>query len=466
MDVADAYLVSSSTITPISMNLTGQYATDFQAILNKAVQTAEVPLTQLQEQDSAVLSEKTALGSLAGTVAAVTSSLTALAADGSTGALSASSSDNSSVTATDSGATSAATYTINSVTSVAAAASETSLGSYTDSTTTPITTGVTTPGEMQLVVGAKSFNFALTNNNLNGLVSQINGLGAGVTASILTTSGGNFLSLQANSTGATTLQLNDDSSGTETNIVTATNQGTNAVFQLNGIPINQASNTVNNVISGLTFNIVAPTKTAVTLTLAADPNQLASDLQSLVTNYNSLVTAVQAQTGGTGGALIGDSTIHQLQQAMQHLTSHLSSTTGSVQSLSDLGVTFNGVDGSATFDPTVVGSMSASQLTNALKYVGSATTGLGAFSTTFDQFSNPVTGLIQTEISGDTKSDVSLQSQISTTTANINLMQQNLATRIEQSDALESSYESQQTELTASLQGLDLVLFGKSAQSA
>ncbi len=86
------YLVSSSTITPITMNLTGQYATDFQNILNKAVQTAEVPLTQLQEQDTAVLGQKTALGSLQSTVAALTSSLSKLGTDGSTAALSASSS--------------------------------------------------------------------------------------------------------------------------------------------------------------------------------------------------------------------------------------------------------------------------------------------------------------------------------------------------------------------------------------
>jgi flagellar hook-associated protein 2 len=449
------------------MNLTGQYATDFQAILNKAVQTAEVPLTQLQTQDTAVLSQETALGSLQSSVAAVTSSLTALGTDGSSGALSASSSDTSSVTATDSGATAPATYTINSVTTVAIAASETSLTSYADSATTPITTGTANPGEMQLMVGTTPYNFALStaNNNLAGLVSQINGLGAGVTASILTTSGGNYLSLQANSTGATTLQLNDDSSGTETNIITSANQGTNAVFYLNNIKISQASNTVNNVISGLTFNIVAPTSSAVTLTLASDPTQLTNDLQTFVTNYNALVTAVQAQVGGSNGALIGDSTINQLQQTMQHLTAYFSSTTGSVQSLSDLGVTFNGTDGAATFDPTVIGGMSPSQLTDALNYIGSTTTGLGAFSGTFDQFSDPVTGLIQTEITSDKASDENLQTQIDTTTDNINTMQQNLATQIEQADTLESEYESQQTELTASLQGLDLVLYGKAAGS-
>ena len=44
-------------------------------------------------------------------------------------------------------------------------------------------------------------------------------------------------------------------------------------------------------------------------------------------------------------------------------------------------------------------------------------------------------------------------------------MQQNLAKQIEAADALESVYESQQTMLTASLQGLDLVLYGKAVGS-
>jgi flagellar hook-associated protein 2 len=447
------------------MNLTGQYATDFQNILNKAVQTSEVPLTQLQTQDTQVLAEKTALGSLQGTVAALTSSLTTLGTDGSSLALGATSSNEAAVTVSNSGATSPSTYTINSVTSVASAASETSLSSYADSASTPITTGTAAPGAMQLMVGTTPYNFTLTQNNLSGLASQINGLNAGVTASILTTSGGNYLSLQANSTGATTLQLNDESSATPANIISATNQGTNAKFQLNGITITQPSNTINNVIPGVTFNIVGQSASATTLTLASDPSQLSNDLQSFVSNYNNLESAVQAQVGTSGGALVGDSIINQLQQTMQHLISHFSSTTGGVQSLSDLGVTFNGIDGTLTFDPTVVGGMSSSQLTNALNFLGSSTAGLGAFSQNFDQFSNSVTGLIQTEISSDTTSDAELQKHIASTTDQINAMQQNLAKQIEASDALESMYESQQTELTASLQGLDLVLYGKAVGS-
>jgi flagellar hook-associated protein 2 len=296
-------------------------------------------------------------------------------------------------------------------------------------------------------------------------------LGAGVTASILTTSGGDYLSLQASSTGNAPLTLSDQSNSSVgstavgPDLITNTNPGGDAVFYLNGIKIDQPSNTVNNVVSGLTFNIVAQTTTPTTLTLASDPSQLTNDLQTFVTNYNSLVTAVQAQVGGSNGALIGDNSINQLQQAMQHVASYFSSTTGSVQSLSDLGITFNSTNGQATFDPTVIGGMSSSQLTDALNFVGSTTTGLGGFSATFDGFSDPVDGLIQTEISSDKASDSNLQTQIDTTTNQINTMQQGLATQIEQADALESEYESQQTELTATLQGLDLVLYGKAAGS-
>ncbi len=450
------------------MNLTGQYATSFQDILNKAVQTAEVPLTELQQQDTTVLSEKTALGSLQTTVSALTTSLQTLGTDGSTGALGATSSNTAAVTATNSGATAAATYTINKVTSVASAASETSLSSYANSSSTAITSGTTNPGQLQLVVGSNDYTINLTsaNNNLSGLVTAINGLNAGVTASVLTTSSGDYLSLQANETGATTLQLNDQSSGGSTNLITDTNQGTDAKFQLNGISIDQASNTVNDIVPGMTFQIAGTTSSPVTLTLANNASQLTNDLQTFVTNYNSVVTAVQGQVGQSGGALVGDTTIIQLQEAMQQLTSHFSSTTGSVQSLSDLGITFNGTDGSATFDSTVVNGMSSTQLTDALNYIGSQTTGLGGFSQTFDGFSNSVTGSIETEITGDTKQDSNLQSQISTTTDNINRFQQNMATQIEAADTLESEYESQQTELSGSLQGLDLVLYGKSTSSS
>jgi flagellar capping protein FliD len=163
---------------------------------------------------------------------------------------------------------------------------------------------------------------------------------------------------------------------------------------------------------------------------------------------------------------VGNTVINQLQQSMQQLASHYSTSTGNINSLADLGITFNGTDGTATFDSSKVAGLSSTDLSSALSFLGTAKTGLGAFSQTFTQFSDPITGIIQTAISGDTTQDQDLQTQIASTTAKINAFQATTASQIEAADTLESEYESQQSELTASIQGLSLVLYGKSQTTA
>ena len=64
----------------------------------------------------------------------------------------------------------------------------------------------------------------------------------------------------------------------------------------------------------MTFTILGSTSSPVTLSIASDPTQLSSALQDFVTNYNALQTQLAAQTGTSGGALVGDTVINQLQQ--------------------------------------------------------------------------------------------------------------------------------------------------------
>jgi flagellar hook-associated protein 2 len=463
---ADMKSVStSSTTTPtVAFNGISQYSSDFQAILSKAVQVAQIPVTQLQTQDTTVLSQETALGTLNSAVSALATSLTNIGTLAATGSLGATSSNSSVVSVTDTGATSPATYTINSVTSVAAAASETSTGFYANSTTTP----VSTTGTMTLVAGTQQIPIDMSasgHNNLTYLENQINAAGAGVTASILTTSTGNYLSVSANSTGATTLQLFDGTVATGTNILTGTNQGSDAVFQLNNINVDQPGNTVNDVIPGMTFNILAKSATPVTLSLTADPTQLSSDLQDFVTQYNALQTAVVAQTGPSGGALVGDTAVEQIQDAMRQMTSYTTAT-GTVQSLADLGVQFSDETGQLSFDQTTFAALNSTQISDGLKFIGSTATGFGAFSNTFTEFGDPVTGLIQAEQAGLKQTDTDLQSQISTLNTNIASMQTSLTAQLEAADAQQYELQDQQTSLSASLQGLSLVLYGKDPTTA
>lgn len=453
--------MSTSPFTPITLNGVSEYSSSLQSVLTRAVSIAQLPITALQNTDSNVLSQETLLGSLQTSVSSLATSLSSLGTVASNQALSATSSDPTAVSVTDTGATEPATYTINSITSVAAAASETSLTGYADSTSTP----VSSTGSLELVVGSNDYNFTLATNNLTTLESTINGLNAGVTASILTTSGGNYLTVTANNTGATTLQLIDDPTGAATQELTSSNQGSDAVFQLNGINIDQSSNVVNSAIPGVTFSIQGQSSTATTLTLASDPTQLSSALQDFVTNYNALATAVQAQEGTGAGLLSGDTVISQLQDTLGSLSGYTTST-GSINNLADLGVEFDDDTGQLSFDQTAFSALSSTQISDAFSYIGSTTSGLGGFSQTLQEYSDPVTGLIQTEVSGLSQTDTDLQSQISTLTTNLTAMQTAMASQLEAADAQIAELQSQQQTLTASLQSLSLVLYGQNPQSA
>ncbi len=441
------------------MSFTGvsQYASDFQAVLQRAVQIAQIPVSQLQSKDTDILQQKTLLASLNSAVSELESSLRTIGQAGANKGISASSSNSSVVSVSATSASSPATYTINSVTSVATAASERSSAGYADAASTP----VSTDGTVTLQYGSQTRTFQIPNNNLTSLRDQINGLGIGVTASILTTSNGNYLSVSANATGATTLKLFDGSDTSGTDLLTTANQGTNAEFQLNGIDISQAGNVVNSVVPGATFTILGPSSTPVTLSLASDRTTLSSALQDFVSKYNALAQQVSAQVGPAAGALMGDTVINQLQSLMRQITSY-QSPNGSIHSLADLGVEFSNT-GVASFDQTTFDSLSDSQVADGFEFAGSTTSGFGGFSADLGAFSDPISGLIKVEEDGIDRTDQSLQSQMQTLNDRISTMESNLTLQLEAADAMEAELQSQQTELSASLQGLSLVLYGKNA---
>ena len=446
-------------ITPLAFTGASKLSSDLQTILQRAVQIAQLPLRALQNKDSDVLQRKTLLGNLASVVGGLATSLQALGTTAQNRALTATSSNTAAVTVVNSGATSAASYTIDSITSAASAASERSSASFLDSVATPVSAN----GRMKLVVGAVDYDFTLTNNSLVGLRDKINSLAAGVSASIITTSTGNYLSISANATGETTLQLVNDPAGTNSNILTATNQGTDAEFRLNGIPIKQPGNVVNSVISGLTFTILGATASPVTMRLETDRTQLASALSTFVTNYNAARLQVNSQVGPAAGLLSGHSVIGQLQNQLRNLTSYRPGS-GNLRSLAELGIEFSNT-GEASLNSTKFNALSDTQISDAFDFLGTTRTGLGGLSTSFSQFSDPIGGIIKTEQEGLDRIDKGLLKQMNALTDRVNAMQVNLARRLQQADSLMAMLESQQKQLGASLQGLNLVLYGKNQSS-
>src|SRR5271165_5214794 len=165
MSTAASPISSAATAAPITFNGLSQYASDFQAILNRQVSIAQLPLQQLQNQQTTLLQSQAALIALAPEVASLGNSIDALSSLGSGQGLVANSSDSTIVTAVNHGDTSNTSYTISNVTALAAPASETSLSGYANATTATVSTS----GNVNLVYGVNTYKISLTpaTNNLN-----------------------------------------------------------------------------------------------------------------------------------------------------------------------------------------------------------------------------------------------------------------------------------------------------------
>ena len=293
------------SISPLTFTGVSSFSEDFQTILNRATQIAGLPITALQNQQKDLLQQKLLVSNLSGSVASLASSVTALGTLGEQKALAASSSNTAKVTATNVSSSAPAVYSLTEITSVAKAAAETSASGYANSTST----AVSSTGTVKLTVGSNNYTIDLTGkNNLTGLRDAINNLGAGVTASVLTTGTGAdpyYLSITANSTGATTLELRDDPTGANTNLLTANNQGANTEFKLNGVAVSKKTTFINDVVPGVTFNILGTTEASesVAVTVASDRSKLSTALQSFVANYNAAREQVNAQIGSGAGLL-------------------------------------------------------------------------------------------------------------------------------------------------------------------
>lgn len=546
---------ASNLSTPLYFTGVSTYSNDFQSIIQRAVQIADLPVQSLETRQAAIGGQEQALNTLEPAVSALGADVTNLGALASTQGLAASSSDSSTVSVVNTGATVPGSYTVSNIQTLASAASETSLAGYASSqsinasglvnlvvgsntyqlnlagsgqnniaglaqainnanagaTATVLTagsssylvvsanaTGATTlqlnavtpadvvtntgkgtetslqtyadttsvlasqTGQMQLVVGSKNYaiNLSNTSNNLNGLVQAINSADAGVTASITGSAGAYSLSITAPG-GPTAIQLNDLQNST--NLISNTNQGSDAQFQLNGVPITESTNNISDVIPGVSFTLLNTTSgmQSVTLSLAPSSSQLGTALQSFVKDYNTLVSDVSAQQGQNAGVLGGNLIINQISLAMQDLVTYYNpALNSSIRSLSDLGVTFN-YSGQMSFSSSTFNALSDTQIADAYKFLGSSSSGFAALAGNFTQLTQPITGAIETQVSGYQSEISDLQDQITTAEAYVNEVQQTATQQMQAADALVASLQQQQNVVDASISSLNYVLYGR-----
>ncbi|MDF0376648.1 flagellar filament capping protein FliD [Methylophilus sp. YYY-1] len=369
---------------------TGSSGLPIDSLVSAMMTSAQQPITQIKTQVSTYNAKLSAYGTLKSGLSTFQTALDGLSSAGKFNAQSVTLTDSNSISATANGSATNGNHSIS--VSQLATSQRITTSAYSDASTTfgtgslKISFGTYTPanGSTAASFTANSSKNAITvnidssNNTLSGIRDAINAQNASVTASIVNDGTGNRLVITSMDTGAAnSLKIdvtdndgnNTDGSGLSTFAYDPTassgsgknlselQAAQNALLTVDGLSISKASNTITDVIEGVTLNLKAVTSTPNAMTIATDNSAIKSSVQSFVDAYNKLNTSLRSLTkfvdGGSSanGPLLGDSVARDVSVKLGLMMSRISPTASTYRTLSDIGVTV-GDGGVMTLDDT------------------------------------------------------------------------------------------------------------------
>lgn len=221
-------------------------------------------------------------------------------------------------------------------------------------------------GTLTLQVGDKTTNITIdgSNSTLQGVANAINESDAGVSASILNTGNGYRLVLNSEETG-TANEINLTTSAADgsdlANFVAGaetTTEAADARFTINGIEVVKSSNTIDDVVDGVTFELTDTGRS--TVKVEQDTGAVAERVQAFVDKFNALqetITELSSYDADTGRAsiLTGDATVRNIQNQLKQVLSDVipGLENASVRSLADVGITTDWRTGNLQFNSQV-----------------------------------------------------------------------------------------------------------------
>lgn len=205
-----------------------------------------------------------------------------------------------------------------------------------------------------------------SNNTLLGIRDAINKANIGVTASIVSDGSASpyHLVIKSNKTGTvSSMKISVAGDASVSNLLTYDPAGTQKMLQsnsaqntlatVNGVSITSANNAISDAIQGVTLNINKLGSTSVSV--SRDTSSVSSGINAFVKAYNDLNKTIKDLTAydpatQKSGLLLGDPTVSSIQtEIRQKLSASIPQLTGSVKTLSDVGVSFQ-KDGTLSVD--------------------------------------------------------------------------------------------------------------------
>ena len=456
----------------------GTSSIDVAAIVEQLMTVENKPLDKIKsqiEQKKLVISD---LGTIKSKVATFQDALTLLQTPTTFNNSAASSSDATIVSATASNGAIKSNHSV-TVTSLATATRNTVSGyaSSTASATVDATNGfaITVAGTTYNTNGNKTVNGVVTANavtvlgaspTVTDLKNWINGLGVNVSASVVETTGSSnwALMIQGTQTGTTNAVSFTGLTGvpatlTDTSVTTAAN----ASFVVNGTTFSRASNTVTDVIDGITLSLNKVSVTAQTISVGKGTDVSNDAINTLIKAYNDVMSTHKSMTANTansdkpGNFANSPSTlsfINQIKDSFAKGISYTSSGTLKTMSLSTLGIDLQ-LDGTAKFNSASFATASAAGLRDTLAlgvtmgYV-SSTSNLNTFLTAQVKTG----GALSSQITSETTAMQDLTKRKDNLQIRLNSIQNNLVSQYSALNALLFQLSSTSNSLTSALDAL------------
>jgi flagellar hook-associated protein 2 len=397
---------------------------DTTSLINSLMAAEALPQTQLKSQVATHQNDITALQALNSQLAALATSTSYTALPGALNLFTATSSSNA-VTAT--AGTAASTGSISVVVNAVAQAQV--------SVTAPMTTWPTTPPTLTIVNSAGTpTTITPASTSLDDAVSAINGSNTGITAMKVASGTDSTgakqyrLQMNANATGASgAFHIYEGANSTAPDLFAQPGaaqiqaaqdasatlwSGTSAAQTLTS-----STNTFTNLLPGVNVTVSAASASPVTITVANDTNQVTTIAKNLVASLDnifstvSLNSAVSTGTNANGnptatsGLFMGDSTVQGVNDSI------LSAATAPVNghSPSEIGISIS-KSGTIDFDQT---TFQAALAANPANVASTLQTIASRVSDAARAASDPISGSITTEITGDQATVKDLGNQIS-----------------------------------------------------
>jgi flagellar hook-associated protein 2 len=359
---------------------------DVSSIVDGLIEIESAPIYQMQNQTSTLQSKISAFQNLNTKLATLQSSVEAILYNGGAAPLttpgtftarlagsifaaSKATSSNTNVLTASAGKSAAnGTYSI-TVANLAKARTDLSDGFLDPNSTT------TGTGTLSISIGgapAVDVTIDSTNNTLQGVADAINAKNAGVNAVVINDGSAEpyKLVITSSKTGiANSFNITDNLSGGKALNLVNKVAADDAKININGIDISRSTNTLSDIISGATLNLVSTSATPTIVTIGTDLDSMVTAVEKLVSAYNDVNSAITSQTQynqktKTAGVLAGDSNIRDIQSKLQSIVTEIvSNGYTSYTVLAQVGLNFNR-DGSLSLDESKFRTAASSNLSS------------------------------------------------------------------------------------------------------